>query len=84
MRHIQVTIYSKKDCHLCDEAKAVLRDFAVEYPLQIEEIDIESEKEVFEKFKHEIPVIFVMGRKSFKYRIDKKKLDRILKDAMTR
>lgn len=83
MRHIQVTIYSKTDCHLCDEAKAVLHDFAVRYPLQIEEIDIESDKEVYEKFKHEIPVILVEGRKLFKYRIDKTKLHRAIRDAMT-
>ncbi|MGH9857570.1 MAG: glutaredoxin family protein, partial [Acidobacteriota bacterium] len=33
-------IYSKPDCHLCDEAKTVLLKISQEFDLQIEEINI--------------------------------------------
>lgn len=78
---MRVTIYTKKDCHLCEEAKAVLSKFAREYPLIVDEIDIESDSAIFEKYRYEIPVVLLNDRKIFKYRIDEKKLHRILREA---
>jgi glutaredoxin len=72
---LKLTIYSKKDCHLCDEAKSILR----KYPVELEEIDIEGDAQLLEKYREEIPVIFLDGRKLFKYRVDEKILRRALK-----
>jgi len=68
-----VRIYSKKECHLCDEAKHVLARFASKYPLEIKEIDIEQDPAAFEQFHEEIPVIFLEDTKLFKYKIDERK-----------
>jgi glutaredoxin len=81
VRPLRITIYSKKDCHLCEEAKFILHKFAVQYPIQIEEIDIETHKEFFDRFHQEIPVVYFEGRKLFKFRIDEKKLHRAIRDA---
>jgi len=70
---LRVRIYSKKECHLCNEAKHILGRFASKYPLEIEEIDIEKDPAVFEQFHEEIPVIFLEETKLFKYKIDEKK-----------
>jgi glutaredoxin len=71
---LKLTIYSKKACHLCDEAKSVLK----KYPVELEEIDIENDPQLFEKYQYEIPVIFLDGKKLFKYRVDEKQLRRAL------
>ena len=82
MNLLRITVYSKRDCHLCDEAKGVLKRFAASYPLQINEQDIESDPALFEKFHDEIPVIFLENRKLFKYRIDEKKFRKAIEAAL--
>jgi len=74
---LKLTIYSKKDCHLCEEAKSVL----AKYPVEIEEIDIETDPQLFEKYRYEIPVIFLDDRKLFKYRVDEKKLQQLIRSG---
>ena len=64
---------------MCDVAKELLHHFAETYPLTIEEVDIDQDPAAFEKYRYEIPVIFVDNRKLFKYRIDVKKLERALR-----
>lgn len=71
---VKVEIYSKKDCHLCEVAKAVLLKAKQKYPIQITEIDISLDYELFEKYKEQIPVVFINGRKAFKFKIDEKEL----------
>ena len=47
-------------------------------PFELAEIDIETDPALMERFRTEIPVIFVGGRKAFKYRIDEQELRRRL------
>lgn len=57
--------------------------FANQYPIEIEELNIEEDEGLFEKYRDEIPVIFLNGRKLFKYRIDEKKLRKVIQSALT-
>ena len=75
---LRVEIYSKRDCCLCDQAKAVLDRVRAEVPFELVEVDIEGNPELMERFRTEIPVVFVGGRKAFKYRIDETELRRRL------
>ncbi|RMF56577.1 MAG: glutaredoxin family protein [Calditrichaeota bacterium] len=75
----RVEVYSKPDCHLCDDAKAVLLEVGREFNLEIREIDITRDPELFEQYKHAIPVVFIDGRKAFKYRVDKEQLRKRLR-----
>lgn len=75
---LRLRIYSKPDCHLCEEAKHVLDKVAAEFHATVEVIDIEQDKEAYEKYSDEIPVIFVDDVKLFKYRVDEKKLRKVL------
>jgi glutaredoxin len=78
---IEVTIYSKPDCHLCDEAKAVLLEVQRQEPFILREVNIEEDAETREAFKEEIPVIFIAGRKAFKYRVGERELLKRLQRA---
>ncbi len=69
-----VEIYSKADCSLCDEAKAVLLRVKKRVPFELREIDIESDPALFERYRYDIPVVFVDGHKAFKHRLDEKAL----------
>jgi glutaredoxin len=75
---VNITIYSKKDCHLCVIAREVLLKLQQEFQFSLTEIDIEKDKQVFEKYKYLIPVIEIDGEKVFNYRINENELKRIL------
>jgi glutaredoxin len=74
-----VTIYSKKECHLCDIAKKELEALRCDFELSIKEVDIEKDKIAFEKYKYLIPVIEVDGEIISTYRVNKEKLADMLK-----
>ncbi len=69
MEKIIVTIYSKPGCHLCDEAKAEINGAACRDQIEMKEVNIETDEELFERYKYDIPVIFIGARKAFKYRV---------------
>lgn len=56
---LNVTIFTKKNCKLCDEVKADLKDLQTQYPHRLAEIDIESDTALYEKYKEIIPVVEV-------------------------
>jgi len=65
-----ITLYTKPECGLCDEAKAVLLDLQRELPFEMREVDITANPALYDRFREEIPVAFLDGRKLFKYRVD--------------
>ncbi len=73
-KKIKVEIYSKSDCHLCDEAKSVLLKVQQEIPFDFFEVDITGNRELFTEYKEQIPVVFICGKKAFKFRVDEKEL----------
>jgi len=75
---IRVEIYSKRDCCLCDEAKAVLIKIQREIPFDLHEIDVESRPELYETYKERIPLILINGRPAYKFRVDEAALRRRL------
>ena len=78
MNH-KLALYSRRDCCLCDEMKAIIREVALTIPLELEVIDIDDSEALREKFGAEVPVLFVDGRKAFKYRLTKSALATLLK-----
>lgn len=74
----KLTLYVRRDCCLCDDLKTVVRVVALKIPLDIEEIDVDRSVELREKFGGEVPVLFIDGRKAFKYRVTAKELERRL------
>lgn len=81
-RPIQITLYGKADCCLCDEAKQVLRRVAAAYPVALQEVDILGDPVLQDHFGAEIPVVFVEGRKAFKFRVPERELRRRLDRAL--
>jgi glutaredoxin len=67
---IDVTIYSKPGCHLCKKMKAQLELLQQQHPFRLLEVNILDDPADFERFKEEIPVIFIAGRKAFAQRIE--------------
>jgi glutaredoxin len=58
--------------------KSVIADVASKIPIEVEVIDVDAADELREKFGNEVPVLFIDGRKSFKYRVTAKELEKRL------
>lgn len=78
---IRVDVYSKRDCCLCDEAKAVLLRVRQDVPFELAEVDIESSPELTAAYGERIPLVFIDGRLAFKFRVDEATLRRRLAAA---
>ncbi len=76
-----VKLYGKKDCHLCDIAKEILYRLREEFLFELQEIDIELNEDLFAEFKEKIPVVFIDGKQAFMYKINERRLRRILSSA---
>lgn len=76
---MKVEIYSKADCPLCDEAKAVLEQVQRSIPFDLVEVDIRADPALFERYRYDIPVVFVDGRKAFKHHLDAREVEKRLR-----
>jgi glutaredoxin len=79
---IVLTIYSRPECHLCDDMKAIVRRVAAgadQGGTTLVEIDISGNGELEARYGLEVPVLLVNGKKAAKYRVTETELTRILK-----
>jgi glutaredoxin len=65
----QLTLYTREGCGLCEEMKETIREMRGEVALELEEVDVDRAPDLKEKFGHQVPVLFINGRKAFKYRL---------------
>ena len=73
---VRVTLYTKAECSLCDAMGTVIAGMGAEVPLQVTVVDIGRDPDLTRRFGHEVPVLFVDGRKAFKYRVTAASLKR--------
>jgi glutaredoxin len=73
-----VLVYSRDGCHLCDVVKETLTLLQGEADFKWREVDIDSNPQLRARFNDEVPVVFIDGRKMFKYRMDGRQFLRAL------
>lgn len=72
-----VTVYARSGCHLCDDLLADLRRLLPEHPgFVIEEIDIESDDNLFKAYLERIPVVMIGGDVVSELFIDRDRIER--------
>jgi glutaredoxin len=74
----QVIVYSRKGCHLCEIVKESLDKLQKRGGFTWREIDVDSDAETRRRFTDEVPVVFINGRKAFKYHMDEQEFLRKL------
>jgi glutaredoxin len=76
---VDVEIYSRPGCHLCDEAKEVIERVRRRIAFGVRVIDIETDPELEKRYGEQIPVVLVNGVLAFKYRVDEAEFERKVK-----
>ncbi|HAB56213.1 MAG TPA: hypothetical protein DCE61_07620 [Cellvibrionales bacterium] len=54
-RHL--VLYSRQDCHLCDQAQALIEQVIAGSDWQLEKVDIDSDPQLTELYRFTIPVL---------------------------
>lgn len=81
---LEVTLYTRPGCHLCEEAKAQISPLLAEFGARLHEVNIDADAELRERFNVDVPVIFLGERKVAKHRVDLKQFRRQLLEARRR
>ena len=68
----QVVLYSRRGCHLCEIVKESLHKLERRGGFTWQEVDVDTDDGLRRQFTDEVPVVFIDGRKAFKYRMDEK------------
>ena len=74
----QVVVYSRKGCHLCEIVKESIVKLHKRGGFTWREVDVDSDSEIRRLYNDEVPVVFINGRKAFKYRMDEREFLRKL------
>lgn len=70
-----VILYTRRGCHLCDDAKSLL----VQSGLSPQEVDVDGDHELRAQFGHWVPVVVIDGRIRFRGRVEPLLLRRLLR-----
>ncbi len=79
MNKAQVIIYSRPGCHLCDEAKQIIRNSGCYELFDLEEVNIDGNLQLLGKYRFDIPVITINGEEAFRHRVDEEEFKRLVK-----
>lgn len=73
-----VAVYSRKGCHLCEVVKETLMRLQAHASFNWREVDIDADPQLRQRFDVEVPVVFIDGRKAFKYHMEERQFLRAL------
>ena len=75
----KVVIYSRANCHLCEEAEKNVREVLEEIHFGLQVIDINGDQGLERLYGEEVPVITINGDVHDYYKVDKQRLLKALR-----
>ncbi len=75
---VQLTLYSRRGCHLCDEMRSLLQDFSTDYTYRIEVVDIDTDPDLKERFNEWVPALYRGSEEICHHFLDLKRLEAAL------
>ena len=75
----QLTLYSRRGCHLCDEMRHLLQAFSTDYTYSVEVIDIDADPMLKERFNEWVPALYRGSEEICHHFLDLRALQKALK-----
>ena len=69
-----VTLYTKPDCCLCDEALEVIERVRSQVGFALERVDVTGDRGLYDRYRERLPVVAVDGAEVFDYHVDEQRL----------
>jgi glutaredoxin len=70
-----LTLYSRPECHLCDEARAALERVRARTTFSLHEVNIETDDELHRRYLERIPVVALGDEELFDFFVDEAALE---------
>ncbi len=77
----EVILYHKPNCHLCDLALEEIELAREQIEFELRRVNILTDLALYERYKHEIPVVWVNGTERFRHRLSARDLVNCLQQA---
>jgi glutaredoxin len=71
---MELVLYTRRECELCHEMEIVIEEVLRRVPATLKRVEIDGDPALEAQFGIEVPVLFVNGRKAFKYRCTAREL----------
>ncbi|GGB42595.1 hypothetical protein GCM10011492_36940 [Flexivirga endophytica] len=78
MPQTRITLIGKPDCHLCDDARAVIERVCADTGESFTERNILAEPELMAAYAEQVPVTLVDGKQHDYWRVDEQRLRKAL------
>lgn len=75
---MELTLYTRPGCHLCDEMKVVIAELRQHRAFVLTEIDISTDDALERRYGHDIPVLLLNGDEVARHRVGAQDLARML------
>ena len=73
-----VVLLTRRDCHLCEDARAVVARVTADLGLTWRELEAVEAPDLAERFSEELPVLFIDGVQRDFWSVDETRLRRLL------
>jgi glutaredoxin len=70
----RVVLVGRQGCHLCDEARDVVRRVVAETGTSWTEVDVDADPELRRQYSDQVPVVLVDGLQHDFWRVDEQRL----------
>lgn len=71
----EVTLYTRKGCHLCEEARRLLES----HQLMPRLVDIDTDDDLTQRYNECVPVVVIDGKERFRGRVNEVLLRRLIR-----
>jgi glutaredoxin len=72
VRALDITLYTRRNCSLCEKARVAIRESGVRVTLT--EIDIDRDPLLHDLYTDHVPVVFVNGKEAFRHFVQPEEL----------
>ena len=70
----RVLLIGRRGCHLCEEARDVVRRVTAEQGTSFAEVDVDTDDELRRAYSDQVPVVMVDGKQHDFWRVDEQRL----------
>jgi predicted thioredoxin/glutaredoxin len=84
LENLEMTVFTRHGCHLCDAAWEELRQRQRRYGFGLKAVDVDSDAQLVKEYGTCVPVVVVNGRVRFRGVVNPVLLDRLLRGESQR
>jgi glutaredoxin len=65
-----VTLITRADCHLCEQAEATIVRLAAELGFDVRKLDVDADAQLRDEYSDRVPVILIDGKEHGYWRVE--------------